>query len=83
MVTYRTKGGHFFLSSSLSNIFQKMLASFRRKIYLCIRLAALGNLKANFHCAHWHNLCIRLAALGNLKANFHCAHRHNLCNREK
>ena len=28
------------LSSSLSNIFQKMLASFRRKAYLCIRLAA-------------------------------------------
>ena len=25
------------LSSSLSNIFQKMLASFRRKIYLCNR----------------------------------------------
>ncbi len=56
----------------------KFLASFRRKIYLCIRLAALGNLKARFHCAHWHNLCIKLAALGNLKASFHCAHWHNL-----
>ena len=35
---------------------RKFLASFGRKIYLCIRLAALGNLKASFHCAHWHNL---------------------------
>ena len=56
----------------------KFLASFGRKVYFCIRLAALGNLKASFHCAHWHNLCIRLVALGNLKANFHCAHWHNL-----
>ena len=47
------------LSSSLSNIFPKILAFFGRKAYLCIRLAALGNLKASFHCAHWHNLCIR------------------------
>ena len=49
--------------------------------YLCRRLAALGNLKASFHCAHLHNLCRRLAALGNLKASFHCAHLHNLCRR--
>ena len=28
--------------------------------YLCIRQAALGNLKARFHCAHLHCLCIRL-----------------------
>ena len=27
--------------------------------YLCRRLAALGNLKASFHCAHLHNLCRR------------------------
>ena len=27
--------------------------------YLCIRQAALGNLKARFHCAHLHCLCIR------------------------
>ena len=26
--------------------------------YLCIRLAALGNLKTSFHCARLHNLCI-------------------------
>ena len=25
--------------------------------YLCRRLAALGNLKASFHCARLHNLC--------------------------
>ena len=28
--------------------------------YLCIRQAALGNLKARFHCAHLHCLCTRL-----------------------
>ena len=28
--------------------------------YLCIRQAALGNLKASFHCAHLHCLCTRL-----------------------
>ena len=38
---------------------RKFLASFGRNVYLCIRLAALGNLKASFHCAHWHNLCIK------------------------
>ena len=28
--------------------------------YLCIRKAALGNLKANFHCARLHFLCKRI-----------------------
>ena len=32
--------------------------------------AALGNLKASFHCARLHFLCRRKAALGNLKAAF-------------
>ena len=31
MVTYRTKGGHFFLSSSLSNIFSKISCIFQKK----------------------------------------------------
>ena len=48
-------------------------------VYLCIRYAALGNLKVNFHCAHLQYLCIRYAALGNLKANFHCTHLQYLC----
>ena len=25
--------------------------------YLCRRKAALGNLKVNFHCSHWHSHC--------------------------
>ena len=56
--TYRASGIHFFfLSPSFSNIFPKILATFRRKAYLCSRKAALGNLKVNFHCAHLHNPC--------------------------
>ena len=47
----------FFLSPSPSNIFQKFLASFRRKTYLCSRNAALGNQKARFLCSRLHNLC--------------------------
>ena len=27
--------------------------------YLCVRKAALGNLKASFHCARLHFLCKR------------------------
>lgn len=27
-------------------------------VYLCSSLAALGHLKASFHCARWHYLCI-------------------------
>jgi len=49
--------GHYNNIGSLSNIFPKNLASFRRKAYLCSSKAALGNLKASFHCARWHNLC--------------------------
>ena len=30
---------------------------FREKSYLCRRKAALGNLKASFHCARLHFLC--------------------------
>ena len=57
--TIRASGGYtfFFLSSSASNIFPKIFASFRRKAYLCRRKAALGNLKASFHCARLHFLC--------------------------
>ena len=29
-------------------------------MYLCIRLAALGNLKTSFHCARLHNLCKKI-----------------------
>ena len=29
----------------------------QKEPYLCIRKAALGNLKASFHCAHLHFLC--------------------------
>ena len=50
--------------------------------YLCRRKAALGNLKASFHCARLHFLCRRKAALGNLKASFHCARLHFLCKRD-
>ena len=35
MVTYHTKGGYFFLSSSLSNIFSKILGIFHFYYYLC------------------------------------------------
>gem|GEM_PF-2046735 len=84
-------------NSSKMSLIQKISTNFRIIIqknsiifwiseyfhYLCRRLAALGNLKASFHCAHLHNLCRRLAALGNLKASFHCAHLHNLCKRFK
>ena len=31
-------------------------------LYLCRRKAALGNLKASFHCARLHFLCRRKAA---------------------
>ena len=31
LITYRTKGGHFFLSSLLSNIFPKISCIFRKK----------------------------------------------------
>ena len=50
--------------------------------YLCRRKAALGNLKASFHCARLQYLCRRKAALGNLKASFHCARLHFLCKRD-
>ncbi len=37
----------------------EMFGSYKKSAYLCRRLAALGNLKASFHCARWHNLCRR------------------------
>ena len=35
-----------------------MFCYLRRLHYLCIRFAALGNLKVNFHCTRLQNLCI-------------------------
>ena len=33
--------------------------------YLCIRYAALGNLKVNFHCTHLQYLCIKIVRYEN------------------
>ena len=33
--------------------------------YLCIRYAALDNLRIHSYCTLWQYLCIRYAALGN------------------
>ena len=55
-------------NSSKMSLIQKISTNFRIIIqknsiifwiseyfhYLCRRLAALGNLKASFHCTHWH-----------------------------
>ncbi|EFB34266.1 hypothetical protein PREVCOP_06265 [Segatella copri DSM 18205] len=29
----------------------------KKNVYFCIKKAALGNLKASFHCAHLHFFC--------------------------
>ncbi len=48
----------FFLSPSPSNIFPIIPCIFQKKsVSLHEDVAALGNLKASFHCARWHNLC--------------------------
>ena len=35
----------------------KTFGGLKFSVYLCRREAALGNLKASFHCAHLHYLC--------------------------
>ena len=35
----------------ITRIFQGFL---KKNVYFCIKKAALGNLKASFHCAHLH-----------------------------
>ena len=51
------------------------LLGWRQHIF-STKQAALGNMKASFHCTHWHCFWIKQAALGNLKASFHCSHWH-------
>ncbi len=50
--------------------------------YLCIRYAALGNLRASSHSARLQYLCIRYAALGNLRASSHSSRLQYLCIRK-
>ncbi len=51
----RTKGNNQSLVVPLSSLYYTY--QFSKKVILlsfCIRYAALGNLKASFHCTHWH-----------------------------
>ena len=50
------------LALFLLNKSSRIWTNSRKMYYLCRRKAALGNLKASFHCARLHFLCRRKAA---------------------
>ena len=41
-----------------NKIIHNLFGRYKKYSSFCIRKAALGNLKASFHCAHWHFLCV-------------------------
>ena len=59
IITIRT--ALFWLKSAcLYHFFAATQKDFALYLYLCRKLAAFGNLKTSFHCAHLHNFCTRI-----------------------